>query len=396
MMPEIFFWTSLAILFYCYTGYGILLFLLNGIRSFLSRNRAVPAATDHLPVTIIITAYNEKAVLDQKVRNTLAIDYPRDKLTILFVTDGSEDAPGTVLQHYPFIIHLHQPERRGKYAAIKRAMRQVKTPIVVFSDANSMLNPGCLKKIVSHFTDPRTGGVAGEKKINQGPGTSVLGKAEGLYWQYESLMKRLDARFYSVVGAAGELFSIRTELFRPLDDQVILDDFITSMFVCLQGYRIAYEPGAYATEHASASLAEEQKRKIRISAGAYQSVGYLKKCLNLFRHPLTGFQYISRRLLRWVVCPLLLPVLFISNGWLLTRAPGFPFYLVFFAGQTGFYLLALTGWLKMRAGKTAGLFTIPFYFVFMNYCLARGFLLFAANKHTVLWEKSLRHASGQS
>jgi len=127
------------------------------------------------------------------------------------------------------------------------------------------------------------------------------------------------------------LFSIRTALFPQLDEKIILDDFVISMKVCLQGYKIDYEPGAFATEFPSASLAEEEKRKVRISAGAYQSIGYLKGALNIFKHPLLSFQYISRRLLRWIFCPLMLIILLATNILIAFTATTHIIYLVFFS-----------------------------------------------------------------
>jgi len=271
-------------------------------------------------------------------------------------------------------------------------MQMVQTPVVIFSDANAMLNKECIRRMVMHYQDKRVGGVAGEKKIIRNKRSSIIGEAEGLYWQYESFLKKQDAGFYSVAGAAGELFSIRTALFKSVDDDLILDDFITSMHICLQGYKIAYEPAAYATELPSKSLAEEEKRKIRIAAGAYQSIGYLINCLNVFKYPLLGFQYISRRLLRWVFCPPLLFILLFSNIFIVSNETGHVFYTLFLYSQLCFYAFAVSGWLLVNAGKKAGLFTIPFYFVFMNYCLAKGYIRFIKGRQTVLWEKSLRQA----
>ncbi len=345
-----------------------------------------------LPVTLVVTAYNEGIILPQKIQNSLAIDYPADQLQLLFITDGSADDSEKLLQKFPSIQCMHQPERMGKYAAIKRAMQQVQTPVVVFSDANTMLNKDCIKKIARHYASEKTGGVAGEKKIIRSKDISAVGEAEGWYWKYESYMKKLDARLNTVTGAAGELFSIRTALFEELDDELILDDFVISMQICLQGYKIAYEPEAYATELPSLSLAEEEKRKVRISAGAYQSVGYLKECLNIFKHPLLSFQYISRRLLRWIFCPLMLVILFLSNILLASEQNSMSFYSVFLAAQIFFYLIAVAGWLIVRSGKRAGLLTIPFYFVFMNYCLVKGFFKFIKGHQSVLWEKSHRQA----
>jgi cellulose synthase/poly-beta-1,6-N-acetylglucosamine synthase-like glycosyltransferase len=382
------FWFSLAILFYCYIGYGLILVLFNAIAAAFRRIRP-GFDTSTLPVSLIISAYNEAEILENKIVNTLAIDYPRELLTVYFITDGSTDSSESILKKHPSFIHLHEPERRGKLAAIKRAMTLVKTPVVVFSDANSILNSDCISKIAAHYMDPMTGGVAGEKKILSVK-TSAVGKAEGLYWQYESFMKKQDSKFHTVVGAAGELFSIRTDLFVPPGDHIILDDFVISMKVCLKGFMIKYEPGAYATELPSASLSEEQKRKVRISAGAYQSIGELKEALNVFKHPVLAFQYLSRRVLRWVICPIMLIVLLISNIFLFNSFNEKGFYSIFLLAQIVFYLSALIGLFLMRFSHNARLFTIPFYFLFMNYCLIRGFARFIRKRQTVTWEKSER------
>lgn len=388
----ILFWISLSILFYCYAGYGIILFLLTGIRQFFAPRKRRQLAGHIVPVTLIVTAYNEKIILENKIANTLSLDYPPDKLKLIFITDGSIDGSEEIIRKYPSIIAMHQPERKGKYAAIKRAMKQVQTPIVVFSDANTILNKACIKNIAAHYVYKKTGGVAGEKKIVRNKTMSAVGEAEGLYWQYESFMKKLDASFNTVTGAAGELFSIRTSLFKEMDDDLILDDFVISMQICLDGYRIEYEPAAFAIELPSASLAEEEKRKVRISAGAYQSIIYLKECLHIFKHPLLSFQYISRRLLRWVFCPVMLVILLLSNFLLICHSWPSVFYKGFFLAQTSFYFFAFAGWLLVRSGKRAGLFGIPFYFVFMNYCLVKGFFKFVKGKQSVLWEKSMRQA----
>lgn len=388
----LFFWLSLGILCYCYIGYGILAFLLTRLKKVGRSSKTGAEPSGLMPVSLVVTAYNEESVLEQKINNILDIDYPADLLQVIFVTDGSSDTSTELIRRYPFITLLHQPERKGKYAAIKRAMLSVNSPVVIFSDANTILNRECLKKIVAHYDDAKVGGVAGEKKIVYRKQRSAVGQAEGMYWKYESFMKKLDAGLYTVVGAAGELFSIRTGLFTGLQDDLILDDFIISMQVCLRGYKIKYEPGAFATESPSVSLAEEEKRKTRISAGAYQSIGYLKDSLNFFRHPLLTFQYISRRLLRWTFCPLMLFVLLLSSGLCVFKG-SYPFlYSLVFYAQLFFYGMALLGGLLLRSGKNPGVFTIPFYFVFMNYCLAKGFFRFMKGSQTVLWEKSLRQA----
>jgi biofilm PGA synthesis N-glycosyltransferase PgaC len=384
------FWVSLAILFYSFVGYGILILCWNAIVKAVRPQREKPFNSELPIVTIIIAAYNEAAVLRAKLENTLAIAYPREKIEIILVTDGSTDGSEEIVREFPGVRLLHQVARQGKFAAISRAMEITTSPIVVFSDANTFLNTQCLHQMVRHYGHPTTGGVAGEKRINSAKIRSAVGEAEGIYWQYESFLKKQDAQFHSVVGAAGELFSIRTSLFQPAGKNIILDDFIISMRVCLQGYTIQYEPDAFATELPSASLKEETKRKIRIAAGAYQALGLLSQGLNFFKHPLLAFQYLSRRVLRWVCCPLLLIALLVSNIVLCNSIDSPLYFDIFLGAQITFYLLALIGGLLVSRGKPAGMLSVPFYFVFMNYCLVRGFVRFLRHNQTVLWERSAR------
>jgi len=387
---EITFWLSVAILFYCYVGYGIVLYTWNNIKLFFLP-AANPSDFELLPVTLVVAAYNEEAVLKDKILNTLQIDYPADRFQVIFITDGSTDGSVDLIgQHNSFTV-LHQSRRQGKSAALRRAMRFVRTPIVVFSDANAMLNSGCIKAIVRHYHDKRVGGVAGEKKINRNERTSIIAEAEGLYWKYESFMKKQESAFNTVIGGAGELFSVRTELFQLPDDNLILDDFMMSMQVCLGGYKIKYEAGAYALENASASLWEEEKRKIRIAAGAYQSTEYLRPAFHVFKNPLLTFQYFSRRLLRWVASPILILLVLFTNIWLVVHQPGVIFNSLLLV-QLIFYSLALLGGIFMGIARRVGILNIPFYFLFMNLCLVKGFFRYIQGGHTVLWEKSLREA----
>jgi hypothetical protein len=220
-------------------------------------------------------------------------------------------------------------------------------------------------------------------------GSTGVGEAEGIYWKYESFMKRVDADLYSVIGAAGELYAIRRNLYRPVARPVILDDFLITMHICLQGYRIAYEKKAVAIEHTHESLAREAERKMRISAGAYQVMGRLGKALNPFRNGWLAFQFVSRRVLRWAFCPLLIMVFTLVNIRVVEMgARGI--YLYSLCALIAFYALALAGWIIIRSGKKAGWAGIPFYFLFMNYCLVRGFLRFLGKKQSPVWEKAER------
>jgi poly-beta-1,6-N-acetyl-D-glucosamine synthase len=391
LAAKIVFWISLFIIFYSYIGYGILLWVLLKLKTLIRPGKPGAAeGQDFEPeVTLVIAAFNEAAFIQEKIENSLSLVYPPGKLKFLFVADGSEDETVDIIKKYPQIDLFFKPEREGKSMAINRVMPFVTTGIVVFSDANTLLNKNCIKEIVKHYRNPAVGAVAGEKVVAAGNGEGgIAGAGEGLYWKYESFLKKMDARFYSVVGAAGELFSIRTALFESVHKNVLLDDFIISMKICQKGYRVMYEPAAYATEAPSFSLKEEQKRKIRISAGGWQSVFMLKSLLNIFKYGKLSFQYISHRVLRWIICPWLLPALFIAN-WLLLYADQ-SFYSVFFLGQCLFYTAALLGWLFARISIKVKLLYIAYYFVFMNVALYLGFIRFMKKSQTVLWDKAKR------
>ncbi|SEW40697.1 Glycosyltransferase, catalytic subunit of cellulose synthase and poly-beta-1,6-N-acetylglucosamine synthase [Chitinophaga sp. YR573] len=390
LLSKIIFFISLSILFYNYFGYGLLLALLVRCKRMLQREKQDDTVFEPT-VTLIIAAYNEHAFIDQKIQNTLALDYPEQKLEIIFITDGSTDGSEKVVQNYPRITLLHEYERKGKTAAINRAMRIVRTPFVIFCDANTLLNTAAVKNIVKHYRDEKTGGVAGEKKVLTTDGDNAAA-TEGVYWKYESLLKKLDAAFYTVVGAAGELFSVRTSLFAPVDTSVILDDFIISLKINQQGYRIAYAPDAYAMERPSTSITEEHKRKVRISAGGFQSIVMLKSLLNVFRYPLLSFQYISHRVLRWTLSPLSLSLLLISAAILTFSAAGWFYSLIFFA-QIGFYLLALGGWFLAAKNIKFKPCYIPFYFTFMNVAIYEGFFRYLRKQQSSVWEKAQRETT---
>jgi poly-beta-1,6-N-acetyl-D-glucosamine synthase len=392
MMVKFFFLFSILVVFYSYIGYGILLYLLLRIKHLFSRRFPTPLAGDFVPeVSLVVSAYNEEDFIERKIKNSLEIDYPPGKLRWIFITDGSNDGTPEVIRHYPQILLMHQPDRKGKVAAMNRAIKQVRTPYVIFSDANTLLNAGSVREIVKHYADPAVGGVAGEKKIITRQKDKAAGAGEGIYWKYESYLKKLDSDFYSVVGAAGELFSVKTDLFHEAAEDTIIEDFVQSLQICMQGYVIRYEPRAFAVETASASMLEEQKRKIRIAAGAFQAMVILKGLFNLFRYPVLSFQFISHRVLRWTLCPLCLFICFATNAFLVYQGTT-RIYEVVFLFQLVFYTLAWTGWLMAARNLKWKILYIPYYFLFMNLSVFLGFFRFIRKKQTAVWEKAARHA----
>ena len=382
---EIIFWMGLAVIFYAYIGYGLFLLIYT---SFTKRKKYY--SENNFPaVTLIVAAYNEEDFIEEKIKNSLQLDYPTHLLQFIFITDGSTDQTPAIVKNYPQITLMHQPERRGKVAALNRAMEFVKTPFVVFSDANALLNKEAIRKIVRHYGDEKTGGVAGEKRVVHQVNETALTIGESIYWKYESFLKNLDSKFNTVVGAAGEIFSIRTELFKPMDENILSDDLLISLHVCQQGYRFAYEPEAFSTESISLSIEEERKRKIRIGAGCYQAIKHLISLLNPTKNSRLFFQYFSHRFLRWTACPLFLPIIFLVNIFLLFYGQEAIYQLTFLA-QCLFYLIAAIGWMFAKQQRITGILLIPYYFVFMNISLWQGFFRFIKNNQLVTWEKAIR------
>ena len=383
-------WFGLFIVFYTYIGYGILLYALVRIKE-LFKKRVALVLPEPLPdVTLFIAAYNEEDIISKKMENCRALSYPAGKLHIVWVTDGSNDHTNERLAEYKDVTVLFNPERKGKTAALNRGMQYVTTPYVIFTDANTMLNRDAIKEIVRCFSDPKVGCVAGEKRVDTQSAQGATA-GEGIYWKYESALKNLDDRLYSAVGAAGELFAIQTRLFEQMPPDTLLDDFILSLRIASQGYKIAYCKTAYATETASLNMKEEEKRKIRIAAGGLQSVWRLRSLFNIFRYGTLSFQYVSHRVLRWTLTPLMLFLLLPVN--LVLALSGSPFYIGLLFLQLVYYIAAYAGYRMERRNLRNKLLFVPYYFIFMNINVIRGFFYLNKNKGNGAWSKAKRGPS---
>lgn len=388
---KIIFWLSLFTIFYTYVGYGLFVYLLLLFKRRLrkSQNQEL-SIDDRLPFcSLVIAAYNEEDLIQQKIENTLSLSYPQERLKIFFVTDGSTDKTPEIIKQYPQLILFHKDERKGKVAAMDRVMKYIDSEVVIFTDANTFLNKEALVAICKHYYDASVGGVAGEKRVSYGEKADASSAGEGIYWKYESQLKKWDSELYSVVGTAGELFSIRTNLYEPVRSDTILDDFMISMQVAEKGYRIIYEPDAFAIETSSENVKEELKRKVRIAAGGMQAIIRLRKLLNPFKFPILSFQYISHRVLRWTVAPILLIVLFSVSLYLMINGAD-KIYLVFFYLQVFFYGLAIIGWFLEKKQLKIKTTFIPYYFCIMNYAVIAGMVKFFQNKQSAVWVKARR------
>lgn len=363
---ELTFWISLIIVIYAYLGYGFVLFLSIRIKRYFRKKVDSTNERYETDVTILVVAYNQKDEVNQKLLDNIALDYPHQKLHQIWVTDGSNDGTEQLLRRYKNIKVLHDPEHKGKVTAINRAMRHVKTPIVVFSDVNTLLSEKAIKNIVVRFKDPNVGCVLGERRSY----AFTNGSNNGLYWIYESTLKRWESELNSAVGATGELIAIRTDLFQKLDSDIMLEDFVISLRIAMKGYKVCYTPNAYAIEPTPTIVKDDLRQKIRFAAGGIQSVIRLWPLLNIFKYGVLSFQYISHRVLRWTIAPLLLPILLFMSALLYNNAP---VYTYIFGFQVLFYLSVLWGmWLKNKGLKIKGLL-VPYYFFLMNYTQYRGF-----------------------
>ena len=391
-MVEWLFGILLFAVFYTYLGYPAFLWIVVRVKRITKKPLPLLELPSELPdVCLFVTACNEREQVGAKVANSLQLAYPKEKLQLLWVTDGSTDGTPDLVRKFPEVRVEHLPERRGKAFSMNRGMQFVKAPIVIFSDANTMLSPQTVIEIVRQFQQPDVGCIAGEKRVLNRPQDGLAANGESFYWRFESQVKRWDAELSSAIGAAGELFAIRRELFLPVEPDTILDDFVISMRLVEKGFRISYLPEAYATETASLNLHEEYKRKVRIAAGGVQALVRLLGLLNPFRFGWLSWQFFSHKVLRWTLTPIAFFAILPCNIILISYPLRFRlFYIVFLAGQILFYLLAGIGWRLQEKLAPYKIFYIPAFAVMANFAAINGMTRFFRGRQNAAWERSRR------
>jgi biofilm PGA synthesis N-glycosyltransferase PgaC len=370
-------WLSALAVVWTYAGYPLFIRLLARWRPRPHRQADIQPS-----VSLIIPAYNEEAVIAAKLENVLGLDYPPERQEILVVADGSTDRTVEIVESYAArgVRLLFQPQRRGKIAAMNRAVPHAVGEILVFSDANAMIEQASLRTLVRNFADPQVVCVSGEKRIRSD--SQVQARGESAYWRYEARLKEAESRVSTAIGAVGEFFAIRKERYRPMEEDNLIEDFVLSMRLVMDGWRVVYEPRAVAREEASPSLQAEWERRSRMAAGGFQAIGRLRGLFSP-RYGLVAFQYFSHKVLRWTA-PFAMFLAWASSACLYAIA----FYRLLFWGQTGFYLLALLGWATVSLGWKCRPLQLVFYFCFANSTALSGFVRYVTGTQSVIWKKA--------
>ena len=396
LILKVVYWTCIGAIAYNYAGYPLVLCLLSVLAQaksdllFLLRRRSRRAAGTGWSwpsVAIVISAYNEEAIIEARVKNALEIDYPSDRFEILIGLDSPTDATAVILSRLqsPNLKISQFPERRGKLAVISDLAQCTSAEILVFTDANSMFEPHCVANLVRHFCDPKIGAVSGEEIRVAGSGIDPA--AEGLYWRYESALKFLESRTHLLHSANGGVYAIRRALFHP-PPNLIVEDFQIPLDLRFQGYRILYDPDAVAVEEIAPTFRSQFERRIRLGAGSFQTLFGHLEYLNPFRGR-PAFAYLSHKVLRWLT-PLFMVTAFVCNLFLLKSLS----YGSFLAIQVAFYGLALAGyWLKSK-GKSPSICKVPLYFCSMNAAYLLGLFRFCSGRQAVAWAVTPRRADG--
>jgi cellulose synthase/poly-beta-1,6-N-acetylglucosamine synthase-like glycosyltransferase len=401
-----FFWTCILSILYTYLGYPLLVTLLSR-----ARRRGGPKLPDSRtgetppPVTLVIAAYNEEDVIASKLRNSLLLDYPREKLQILVAADGSNDMTVDIVRQFANgVIDLsYSTKRDGKMAAINRAMASARGDIVVFSDANNFYESRTIRELVHRFGDPTVGAVTGAKSITNGDG--ALGESEGLYWKYESFIREQESHLGNCTGVVGEVLAIRRDLYEPPPEMVINDDFYLAMRMIRRGYRVVYEPEARSFERISLSEQDEITRRTRINAGRYQALAHAGHLLP-WDKPLVVWQVISHKFMRLVVPFAMIGALFANLALVIHPPDGndsrrlgavfklsHPWNALFLVLQAVFYALAFTGSRLHTKGRIGKALYLPTFLVNSNLAALKGFLKYVSGRQSNRWQRVQRRAT---
>jgi cellulose synthase/poly-beta-1,6-N-acetylglucosamine synthase-like glycosyltransferase len=378
------FWISTIVILYTYAGYPLIIRLLaKYFPKPLSKAEFLPT------VTVLIPAFNEEQYIAKKIENTLSLDYPRDKFQIIVAADGSSDATSQIAKSYEKdgVLVNHTPERNGKMAAIVRSMKDVQGEIVVFSDANNMYDVQAIRELVRPFSDVSVGATTGAKLIIEDG--RDLSSAEGLYWKYESSIKKHESTVDSCVSSVGEILAVRKSSFVPPIEKIINDDHYIILDILRRGSRVIYVPTAKSYEYVSFSAQDEVTRRIRMNAGLFQTIFMSGKLLSGVRL-LFIWQIISHKYFR-AFLPFAFVFVFLTNLLVVALAKEQSlFFTGLFCFQVLFYAAALIGnWLKFN-GRIGKLLYLPTFLLNSNAATMMGFFNYLTNRQSHIWQRVRR------
>lgn len=367
---------SLTALLYIYLGYPLAVFILSRVLCRMVRRRACEP-----PVTILIAAYNEEAHIHATIANKLSLDYPADRLEIIVVSDGSDDATDDIVRSFGDrrVRLIRQEPRQGKTAALNLAVPEASGEVLVFSDANSLYAPDALRRLLENFADPEVGYVTG-KMVYAAPDGSLVGDGCSAYMRYENLLRSWESLSGSIVGVDGGIDAVRRDLYRPMRaDQ--LPDFVLPLKVVEQGYRVVYEPRAILREDALRSTADEYRMRVRVTLRALWALWDMQGLLNPLRHGFFSFQLVSHKVLRYLAVVFMATTLLLN---VLLAATSLIFRAVLVL-QALFYGLALAGRMYEGRGAPPRLLLVPYYFCLVNIAAGHALVRFLRSEKQAVW-----------
>lgn len=377
MIVQAIFLLAVAMIGLIYLGYPLLIF-------FLSRLFAYPVRQADITPTVsfIIAAYNEEKDLAKKIENTLALDYPREKLEVIVASDCSTDRTDEIVRGYTGLgVYLHrQPERRGKTVAQNRAVQISTGEILVFSDATTMYGSDALRHIVRNFADPTVGCVAGQLIYVDRKATAI-GRGCRSYWGYEKFLKSCESQLLSLIGVSGCLYSVRRSCHAKLASDMI-DDFVIATEIHLQGLRTIYEPEAVSSEDTNNRARDEFRMRVRVMEQTMSALDRYRRVLNPFKHGMFAIQMICHKVLRYTL-PIWLVITFSASAWLMHDSD---FFKLAFLLQVLFYLFGFAGYLGEKLKLRHGLLSMPYYFALVNIASLVAFLKYARGEKHVVWD----------
>lgn len=366
-----------AILVYAYFGYPLLLAMICKFIKYRVDKRDITPF-----VTLIVAAYNERAVIGQKIENILSLDYSKDKLEVIIISDASTDNTDSIVNEYKDRgIKLHRMTKRGgKIVGHQAVISKVQGEIIVFSDATGMYKPDAIKKLVANFNDQKIVCVGGILRyVNQKK--STLGKGEGLYWRYEVFLRKLESKLGKLPTVSGSIYAVRKDWYIDFPGD-LADDLIIPLNALKKGYKVVYEPEAICFEETISDKKQELAKRARIANQNSRGLLYMKDILNPFKYGLTAIIVFSHKLLR-LIAPILLILMFSTSLLIMNRSLVFK---ILFWLQIGFYFAALAGYILVLLGKKNKSLTVPYYFCTTNYGVFLGILRFISGVDELTWD----------